>query len=736
MQSVPKTPPSTTEGKPAPPSREITTANKHITMADKKRDWWLYADLGLLLIIAAVFHLVFIDKTQFMTDHVTFYQMAYDAVAHGLWPISGNRASTGPLIPPLFVYLLMIPAAISPNPLAGAIFIALCNIAAALLTYLFVRRYYGRFPALIAALLYTTATTVLIFSRDIWQPDLLPFFVIPFFFCLFRGVVERKHNWFLPAAVLFGVMYQLHTTAIYLLIPFGIAIILAWRTIKIRDLFLTILAEALLFSPFIVLEMTNHFADIRSLLQLSQQSSRINIESIKFYITLVASMVKRVNANSMQYVDTHLFPANDHSILATPLLHPLTYLLQVESLAMALVLCASLLIVALLVLDPGKTPISVRNWRILLGDFLASPQRKGLLLLLAWQSAVLVMLRHPNDLYIHYFLFIVPGPFIAIALAATYLLRLLQRSWPDKAVLARNAMLTVCGLVVLVQIIGSASMLYDRAAGNFDSTYVFPEYYDLNSQQQIFAAADRLAQSHHIGRIYAATDYGIYKTFPYLAQFEQTPTMTFNDEYCIVLPSAQAGPVVFIAPPWDTQISAILNRYAHIIFQQDVAHTGGAPFHLYILTANPEPINRLGLTQGWQVLGSSTQIIYGATTDQRWLATRWRVPTTQKPESRVSYDLSVQIQTGSDSTQPNGLDCSATATWTGDQIFSLDPLSASGSTPQQITVKTASMHTTVPVLYYIGPIKVTTFDRKDISSLTIQPLTGSQEITMPVTSSS
>src|SRR5690242_3157052 len=106
--------------------------------------WWKSWEFYLIALLAITLRFYRIDTAQYMTDHNTFYSMAHDAIAHGLWPISANRASTGALIPPLFVYVMMIPAFFTSNPLAGNILMALCNVAAVLLTYFFVRRYFGR----------------------------------------------------------------------------------------------------------------------------------------------------------------------------------------------------------------------------------------------------------------------------------------------------------------------------------------------------------------------------------------------------------------------------------------------------------------------------------------------------------------------------------------------------------------------------------------------------------------
>src|SRR5690349_18274505 len=125
------------------PGAELDEENKTQAPANE-RVWWQCWEFYLIALLAIALRFYRIDTAQYMTDHNTFYSMAHDAIAHGLWPISANRASTGALIPPLFVYVLMIPAAFTSNPIAGNILMALCNVAAVLLTYIFVRRYYGR----------------------------------------------------------------------------------------------------------------------------------------------------------------------------------------------------------------------------------------------------------------------------------------------------------------------------------------------------------------------------------------------------------------------------------------------------------------------------------------------------------------------------------------------------------------------------------------------------------------
>src|SRR5690242_11759463 len=370
-----------------------------------------------------------------MTDHNTLNSMAHDPIPPGLSTIGAYRASTGALVPPLFVYIMMIPAFFTSNPIAGNILMALCNVAAVLLTYIFVRRYYGRLAGAISALLYATAINVIVFSRDIWQPDLLPLFAILLMFMLFRGVVEGKRYWFLPAALIIGAMYQFHSTSIYLLAPLVVAVVLAYKTIRWRELFLAAAALLVLYAPYIYLERHNGYADIRRIIQLALQSASFHTDALRLYPVFVQSFVLNP---FREHADTHLIPSNEHSILLTTPLRFIAQFFQPETWLMDVLLVAGFALAIALVAWSGRSrgqegtqaQGKLKGWW---KGLLASPQRKGLIVLLAWQAMALVMTHHPSDIimYIHYLTYLLPGPFILIALLLAHSVKLAQWRWPS-----------------------------------------------------------------------------------------------------------------------------------------------------------------------------------------------------------------------------------------------------------------------------------------------------------------
>src|SRR6266581_2806531 len=120
----------------------------------KIRSWLCTWEIYPILFVAAFLRFYQINTSEFDGDQALVFRMAHDAIYHGLLPATSNIASIRIVNPPAVIYLLMLPAAFSANPLWCAIYVALFNTAAVLLTYVFTRRYFGRFAAIVATLLY------------------------------------------------------------------------------------------------------------------------------------------------------------------------------------------------------------------------------------------------------------------------------------------------------------------------------------------------------------------------------------------------------------------------------------------------------------------------------------------------------------------------------------------------------------------------------------------------------
>src|SRR5579864_9247671 len=107
------------------------------------RTWLTTWEIYPILLVASFLHFYQLGITEFDDDQATLFGMARNAVLHGLLPATSNLGSLNTAHLPAAVFLFMLPAAMSGNPLGGAILVATLNVLADLLTYVFVRRYFG-----------------------------------------------------------------------------------------------------------------------------------------------------------------------------------------------------------------------------------------------------------------------------------------------------------------------------------------------------------------------------------------------------------------------------------------------------------------------------------------------------------------------------------------------------------------------------------------------------------------
>src|SRR5579859_4983417 len=90
-----------------------TLAGHRATLFSLLRSWEFYLILG----VAFFLRLYHINLTEFDIDQATIFQMAHDAASQRMLVATSNGASIGIINPPAVIYLLMITAAFSSNPL-------------------------------------------------------------------------------------------------------------------------------------------------------------------------------------------------------------------------------------------------------------------------------------------------------------------------------------------------------------------------------------------------------------------------------------------------------------------------------------------------------------------------------------------------------------------------------------------------------------------------------------------
>ena len=692
--------------------------------------WELYP----IVLLAGFLRFYQINVTEFDDDQAAIFRMAYNAVHNGLIPVMSNGASIGIAHPPGVIFLYMLPALFSANPLGGVLLVAFLTLLGVILTYFFTHRYYGRFAGTVAALLYGTAAAPVHYARFIWQPNVMPLFTMLFFFALFWGVVERRKGWFFPALALLGILYQMHETTLLLVVPLAIAVAFSYTTIRKRDVVFALFALVIIFFPYLLWEMFTRFADVHTILTLAKQHSTINSQSIVFYRLFLVPFTQQPT-----YPGSFLF-------MFAPVLSWLVYLmpaLAIASIAAALV-C--------IVMYRGDTSSSVgtgmgqptgqgqataptmndtvqssSSFKGRWLSFGANPYRGGLLLLVVWQVLpVVVLLRHAIDLHTQYFFVLMPGPFILIAIFAAQMVE-----WSrifSSLHLARYGIYTLLTLIIVTQLAGTTALIIDMGNGNFDgrNPQIGTYYNDLGSLQQAINAADQQAQQRHLNHVYIAADSVTKSAESYLIEHMplHTPATLFDVTSCVVLPNPASGPAVMLVSPYDTFASTLLGQFASANLIGRPARLGGPPFLLYVVTPFAGQDSTHIFTNNMQFVDSTTYQ-WGAST---MLATRWSLLRSAPATLSETYNYAFTLNMGG-GRQIQG-DCSLTTLGKGDQLVVAFHLPGGNLVPSQVSVG-AQFSTTHPYDPSYGPFHLEIDATQSSPAIPLVTPDGSTSLTVP-----
>ena len=700
----------------------------------KLRSWLCTWEIYPILFVSAFLRLYQINTSEFDADQALVFRMAHDAIYHGLLPATSNIASIRIVNPPAVIYLLLLPAAFSANPLWGTFFVGLFNVIAVLLTYIFVRRYYGRLAAIIASLLYATAAEPVYFSRFIWQQNLIAPFVVLFIFTLFWGVVERRRGWLFPALLLLGILIQLHETTIILCIPLLVALLLAPGTVRWRDLTLGIASLLLIFFPYLLWELSTKFADLHTILQVSMLHARFDNQAL-FYYGLFLSPYDHI-------------PTNTHSLLYA-LVPFLEWILPVMLLLVVCGLALAFIEVVLLTRrggsgeDEGRGRLrrpgleapppranGLQSLHTMWTEFRSAPQRCGFFLLLVWQVVpILFLSRHAVPLFPYYLLLLMPGPFILIGLFLSIAVRWLQRRGRQWHILHYGVYALAC-LLTIAQLLGSMAAITDQASGNVPHGY---SYNTLNSLQDALAEADQLALSRHLNHVYIATDQFTQVELRYLAEQMQTPTTLFDASHCLVLPDPAAGPAVLLVGPYDQLTGVLLGQFAITTLVDRPGRLGSVPFQLYIVQpiAEPNPASsNKAFVNNLQLLDNRAQQLSYA--NSTWLAMRWRFIRSASPNYRTSYTYAMRalLKGNGNGELSISSQCVSTSMRTGDQLVVALQIPQGASVPASLNIS-ATFYVTMPLDLSYGPIHLESIRDRSTQPATLQTTTGTASITLP-----
>ncbi len=217
-----------------------------------------HAILLAILSLAAYLRIYGLDLIEFKADEAdTLLRVQAIYEGKGFEYLGAELIVDARLPSSLYYYILLIPRVISGDPRVFTLFIALFNIASVYLVYILALCIYNhRFTGLLAAAIYSSLPWAVLFSRKIWNPELVPFFVILAMIWLIKGARQRTGHLAMPSVLSMLIALNLHPSMLNVL-PVYLVMLIAFskrvgRRWVIMSLVIALFLQAAIFIPDLV----------------------------------------------------------------------------------------------------------------------------------------------------------------------------------------------------------------------------------------------------------------------------------------------------------------------------------------------------------------------------------------------------------------------------------------------------------------------------------------------------
>ena len=220
---------------------------------------WHHVVVFCIVLVAAAARFFRLDLMEFKGDEAGAYRLALHALGNGepgvgrFFPTEGIASSVGVPNTPLFVYIVALPVAVVRSPLAPVGVIAATNVAAVWLCYLAGTRIWSRLTGLIGSALFALSPWAIVFSRKLWEQDLLPIVSALFLLELHALIVQRRERAVATLVILAAIGMQLHFSAVVLSGLAAFAVVRARSVVTMRSLLAGLSVAAVLWVPFLAL---------------------------------------------------------------------------------------------------------------------------------------------------------------------------------------------------------------------------------------------------------------------------------------------------------------------------------------------------------------------------------------------------------------------------------------------------------------------------------------------------
>lgn len=234
------------------------------------RVWRQPLGLWLALAAAAALRLFDLDLIEFKGDEAVAIHLALPLVEGVRLPLVGLMSSVGVHNPPLFIYLVSLPASLNLDArfVTGGL-IGLCHVLAVGMTFVLARRRFGEATAVAAALLFACAPWAVLYGRKLWAQDVLPPVCAALLWACVRFWERPNTRAVALLPVLLCALFQLHYSAVGMIAMSAVMLLTGLRRVHVRALVFGVFAAGLMLAPYLAFQVEHDYSDLRGLANMA-----------------------------------------------------------------------------------------------------------------------------------------------------------------------------------------------------------------------------------------------------------------------------------------------------------------------------------------------------------------------------------------------------------------------------------------------------------------------------------
>jgi hypothetical protein len=503
-----------------------------------------------VVVLAAVLRLNRLDLAEFKADEAGIERQALALIYEGEFPTVGPSSSQGPAHPPLQIYLLALPFAITQDPRLAVVVVVLIHTAAVLVVYFLGARFFSPRVGAIAAFLLAVNPWAVYYARKIWTQN-WPLATTLFIFCLLLFAVEQRSWALVGAGLALIALVGTHLGGMAFIVVLVLVLVLFRSHVERRALLIGGLFFVLFALPYLYYDATHDWGNLRGFLDLSGGEVRVDLDAVRFAAWLSSGFHFQdlAGARYAQFLDS---------------LPNLRWLDVME----------------MMLFGAGVVYLIARVFRAILRRQEGGKQSVGrdIVLILWLLVPVALQTRHSQPVYPHYFILLYPVQFLIIAILLSDALDWLG-SRPDQH---WGRWLGV-GLVGLLVAIGVWQVYLGQRFVRFVAQYDTPDGYGpvVGPLAATVSAAGKAAVDGAEILVVAPGDDPIWDNLP--AAFDvllprHLPHRFVDGRKALVFPPQ---PTVYVTAPEMDDIVAVLGQQSGAEFMDEIDAPGERTFWVH-----------------------------------------------------------------------------------------------------------------------------------------------------------